>query len=88
MMLRLHLNCQKDHHCHQLCLQRTYLEDELKYYMSAKSAKSTVIQSKVMRTAHLEAFLTSIIGLTGMVIWIIQTKAKTTVRQTINLIQS
>jgi len=25
------LNCRKDHLCHQLCLQRTSLEDELKY---------------------------------------------------------
>jgi hypothetical protein len=30
-MVQLHLNCQKDHISHQLCLQRTSLEDELKY---------------------------------------------------------
>jgi len=30
MMLRLHSNCQKDHLCHQLCLQRTSLENELR----------------------------------------------------------
>jgi len=29
-MVRLHSNCQKDHLCHHLCLQRTSLEDELK----------------------------------------------------------
>jgi len=26
----LHLNCRKDHICHQLCVQRTSLEDQLK----------------------------------------------------------
>jgi len=36
--------CQKDHHCHQLCLQTTSLEDKLKYWMSSKSNESTVIQ--------------------------------------------
>jgi hypothetical protein len=30
MTVWLHLNCQKDHLCHHLCLQRTSLEDELK----------------------------------------------------------
>jgi len=30
MIVRLHSNCQKDHLCHQLCLQRTILEDEQK----------------------------------------------------------
>jgi len=29
IMVRLLLNYQKDHLCHQLCLQRTSLEDEL-----------------------------------------------------------
>jgi hypothetical protein len=31
IMVRLHLTCQKHHHCHQLCLQWTSLEDKLKY---------------------------------------------------------
>jgi len=31
MMAWLHVNCQKDHLCHQLCLQRTSLGDEPKY---------------------------------------------------------
>jgi len=31
MVLRLNLNCRKDHLCHELCLQRTSVEDELKY---------------------------------------------------------
>jgi len=30
MMVPLHLHCQKDQLCHQLCVQRTYLEEELK----------------------------------------------------------
>jgi hypothetical protein len=30
MMVPLHLHCQKDHLCQQLCLQRTSLEEELK----------------------------------------------------------
>jgi len=62
MMVRLHLNCQKDHICHQLCLQRTSMEDELKSQMSARSGESTVIQSKVTRTAHLNSFRTPMIG--------------------------
>jgi hypothetical protein len=31
MIVQLHLNCRKSHLCHQLGLQRTSLEDELKY---------------------------------------------------------
>jgi len=77
MMVWLHLNFQKDHLCHQLFLQRTSLEDELKYFMSAKSDTSTVIQSKVMRVAHLNSFQTRKISLTRMVAWIIQTTVKT-----------
>jgi len=41
---------------------KTSLQDELKYYTSAKSAESTVMQSKVMRIAHLEAFRTRKVG--------------------------
>ena len=77
MMVRLHSNCQKDHLCHQLCLQRTSLESELKYQMSAESEASTVIQSKVMRIAHLKAFRTLKIGVTGMGTKIILRTAKT-----------
>jgi len=47
-------------------VQRTSLEDELKYRMSAASAESTVIQSTVMRIAHQKAFRTLDIGFTGM----------------------
>jgi hypothetical protein len=31
MIVRLHLNCRKSHLCHQLCPQKTSLEDKLKY---------------------------------------------------------
>jgi hypothetical protein len=31
MMVQLHLNCREDHLSHQLCLERTSLEGELKY---------------------------------------------------------
>jgi len=58
--------CQKHFLCHHLCLQRTSLEDELKYWMSAESEESTVIQSRVMRIAHLKSFWTLKIRLTGM----------------------
>jgi len=53
MMVRLHSNCQTDHLCHQLCPQRTTLEDELKSSVSAESEESNVIQSKGTRIAHL-----------------------------------
>jgi len=66
MIVRLHVNCQNDLHCHHLCLQRTSLEDKLQYWMSAESEESTIIQSEVMRIAHLKAFRTLKIGLTGM----------------------
>jgi len=66
MMVQLHSNCQKDLLCHHLCLQRTSLEDELKYWMATKSEESTVIHSKVMRIAHLTAFRTLKIGPTRM----------------------
>jgi len=42
-MVPLRLNCQKDRLHHQLCLQRTTLEDELKSEMFAESVESTVI---------------------------------------------
>jgi len=88
MMVRLHLNCQKDLLCHQLCLQRTSLENELKYSMPAKPNGSPVFQSKVMMTAHLKAFRTQIITVTGMATCIIQMTAKMIVRQMLNLILS
>jgi len=66
MMVWLHVNGQKDLHCHNLCLQRTSLEDELKYWMSAKSEESTIIQPKLLRIAHLKAFRTLKIGLTAL----------------------
>jgi hypothetical protein len=62
MMVRLHLNCQKDHLCPQHCLERTALEDELKSGMSAIFGKSAVNQSKVTTIAHLKAFRTLKIG--------------------------
>jgi len=66
MMVRLQSNCQNDHLCDQLSLQRTSLEDERKYYMFAESRESTVIQSKVRTIAHLNASSIQMIGLTGM----------------------
>jgi len=86
VMVRLHSNSQKDFLCHQPCLQRTSLEDELKYWMSTKSDNSTVIQSKVRRIAHLKRFCIPNIGSTGMETWIIQMTAKTIAQQTLNLI--
>jgi len=82
IMVWLHLNCQKDHHCYPHCPQRTSQEDGLKYWMSAQSGESTVIRPKVMRIVHLKAFLTPKIGLTGMVRWIIQMWAMTAGGQT------
>jgi len=64
MMVRLHLNCLKDHLCHQLCLQRTSLQDELKYQMSAESEEFTDVQPKLMKVVHLKAFRTPKVGLT------------------------
>jgi len=63
MTVWLHLKYHKDLLCHHLCLQRTSLEDQLKYQMSAESEKSTIIWSKVMTIAHLKAFRTLKIGL-------------------------
>jgi len=54
--------------------------------MSAESNELTAILPKVMRKAHLKAFLTPKIGLTGMEIWIIPTTAKMTGRGTMNQI--
>ena len=85
MMVQLHLNRRKDHLCHQLCLERTSLEDDLKKWMSAKSNESTIILPNLMRIVHQEAFWTLKIGLTGIGTWIIQPTAKTTARQTMNL---
>jgi len=53
----LHLNCQKDFLCHGLTLQMTFLEAWLKYQMFAESEEWIVIQSKVMRIAHLQSIL-------------------------------
>jgi len=66
IMVWLHSNCQKDLLCHHFCLQRTSLENKLKYWMMTESEKSTVMQSKVMRIALLKAFWTLKISLTGM----------------------
>jgi hypothetical protein len=68
MMVQLHLNCQKDHLCHQLCLQRTSLEDEQNDEMFSESEESIVIEPNVMSTAHPKAFPTLKICITGMVI--------------------
>jgi len=85
MMVWLHSNCQKNLFCHHLWLQRTSLQDELKYWISAKSEESTVIQSKGMRIARLKPFRTQKISLTGMGTWIIQMTAKTIAWRTLNL---
>jgi len=42
-MVQLHLNCMRDHLCHQLGLQMTTLEDELKYETFAESNELTTI---------------------------------------------
>jgi len=88
MMVWVHLNCQKDHLCHQLWLQRTCLEDELGSWMSTESWESTVIQSKMSRIAHLKALQTLKIGWTGMVTSIIQMTAETIAWQMMNQIWS
>jgi len=88
MMVHLHLQQQKDHHCHLLCLQRTSLEDELKYWISAKSKESAVIQPKVFRIAHQKDFPTLDIGFTAMVIWIFQLRVKVTAMHIMNWIRS
>jgi len=71
---------------HHLCLQRTSLEDELKYPMSTESEESTIIQLNVMRIAHLKAFRTQKVGFTGLGSWIIQMTAKKIAQRTLNLI--
>jgi len=76
MMVRLYLNCQKDLLCQHLCLQRTSMEDELKYWMSAESEESTIIQLKLIRIVHLKAFRIPKIGLTGMGIHITKWKQR------------
>jgi len=86
LMVLLHLKCQKNLHCHHVCLQRTSLEDELKYWMSAESEESTVIQSQVMRIAHLKEFPTLRIDLTGMGSWIIGMTVKAIAGRTSNWI--
>jgi len=84
-MVWLYLNCQNDHLCHQLCLQRMSLDDELKYSTFTQSEESNLIQSKVIRIAHLIAHRTAKIGLTGMGTWIMQMIAKTIARRTLNV---
>ena len=88
MVVWLHLNCQKDHFCHQLCPQRTSLGNEHKSLMPAESKESTLIQSKTTRIAHLKVFWTPKIGSTGMATWIIQMTAKTIPQLMMNQIQS
>jgi len=87
-MVQLHLYCQKDHRCLQLCLQQTSLGDKLKYSMSAESEDSTILQLEVMRIPHPKAFRRAKIGLTGMVTWIFQMTAKKIARHMLNLIYS
>jgi hypothetical protein len=84
IMVRLHSNCPEDHLCHQLCLQRTSMEDELKSWMSAESWESTVIQLNATRIVHQKAFLTPNCGQTGMATWIILMTSKTIAQQTLN----
>ena len=43
MLVQRHFNCQKDNCSHQVCLQRTSLDDNQKSLMSAKSRESTII---------------------------------------------
>jgi hypothetical protein len=84
MLVQLHLNRQKGNLSHELCLQRTSMEDERKYLTSAESPESTVIHPKVMRITHPKVFPTPKNGLTGMVIWTTTTRAMTNDRQMIN----
>jgi len=65
MMVQLQSNCLEDLHYHNHCLQWTGMEDELKSSLSAKSAKSTLIQLKVTRTQHESAFCAMMMNLTG-----------------------
>jgi len=88
IMVQLHFNCPIDLLCHQLCQQRTSLEDKLKYWMSAESEQSTVIQSNGMSIAHETAFRTLNIGLTGIATWTIQMTVKTIAQQTLILTYS
>jgi len=85
MMAQLHINCQNDLLCHQLWLQRTSLENKLKYWMTAESEESTVILSQAIKTVHLNAFQTQKFAVTWMATWILQITAKTIARQTLNL---
>jgi len=84
MMVQLHIHCQKDHLCHEHFLQSTYLQDKLKYWMTAESTYLTIIQPDVMRIRQLKAFRAPPIGLIGIRTWIVRMQAKTTGRQTTN----
>jgi hypothetical protein len=81
-MVWLHLNCQKDHPCHQHCLPRKSLVHERKYLMIAEYRQPPVMQLKEITTVNPKAFPTLTIGSTGTVTWTMQMSAKTTVRQT------
>jgi hypothetical protein len=56
--------------------------------MAAEFKQLTINQSTVMRVAHLKAFLTAKIGITGMVTGILQVTVKMIVQQILNLINS
>jgi len=86
MMVWLHWNCQKEHLCNQLCLQRTFLDDELDYSMSAESENFSIIQLNVKTITHLKPFQTLKIGYTGKETWIIHITVKSIVPQTLNVI--
>jgi hypothetical protein len=88
MIVLLLSHCRNNHHCHQYYLEWTFLEDELKYWMTAESRKWIIIQPKAMRMVHLKAFPSLKIMLTGMMTRLIKMGVKMTGRQTTNLIQS
>jgi hypothetical protein len=71
-----------------LCLQKTSLEGEHKYFMSADSAQKTDIYSKFMGTAHLKAFRITKIAFTGLATSIIQMTPETIGKQMLSLISS
>lgn len=74
MRVQLLLSYRKDYPSHQLCVQRTFMEDKLIYWMYSESIKLTDIKRKVMRIAHANVFPIPNIFLTAMVTWITKCK--------------
>jgi len=63
VMVQVYFNPQNDQHCHQLCLQRTFQVDEVKYWKSAESEELTTIRVEMTRTVHLKLFQTPKVGI-------------------------